>query len=117
MTGAINLKAKLTQFDDHWSPRTLATHNGQDIMVAKLLGEFPWHSHDDTDDFFLVIHGEIVLELKDQAIPLSAGEMYVVPKGVEHRPIAREDAHVMLIERSGTPNTGDAKIAAPRKLL
>ena len=115
MSDAINLKEKLGKFTEHWAPRTIATHNGQDIMVAKLLGEFPWHIHDDTDDFFYVVSGAIDLELRDRVVPLKAGELFVVPAGVEHRPVAHEEAHVMLIERSGTPNTGDPATAAPRR--
>ncbi len=117
MGDAINLEAKLGQFDQTWSPRTVSTFNGHDIMVAKFLGEFVWHSHADTDDLFLVLKGEVDIRLRDRTVTLKAGELFVVPKGVEHRPFAKEEAHVLLIEPSGTPNTGDTATAAGRKLL
>jgi mannose-6-phosphate isomerase-like protein (cupin superfamily) len=86
-------------------------------MVVKVKGEFIWHKHDDTDDFFLVLKGNLTIELRDRKVRLGAGELFVVPKGVEHRPVARDEAHVLLIERSGTPNTGDAATAAPRRVI
>ena len=113
----INLAQKLSTFSEHWQPRVVAGFNGHDVMVAKLQGEFTWHKHDDTDDFFLVLKGTLVLQLRDRDITLRESEMFVVPTGVEHRPIAREEVHVMLIERSGTPNTGDPKTAAPRRVI
>ena len=113
----INLAEKLAMFGDYFSPRTVATYNGHDVMVAKLNGEFIWHKHDDTDDFFLVLKGVLDIELRDRIVTLSPGEMFVVPKGVEHRPVAREEVHILLIEPTGTPNTGDAKTAAPRKTV
>ncbi len=85
-------------------------------MLVKVKGEFVWHKHDDTDDFFLVLKGVLDIELRDRTITLSAGQMYVVQKGVEHRPVAREEVHLLLMEPTGTPNTGDAKTAAPRKM-
>lgn len=78
-------------------------------------GEFDWHKHDDTDDFFLVLKGRLTIELRDQTVMLETGELLVVPQGVEHRPIAEEEAHILLIERTGTPNTGDVATAAPRR--
>lgn len=108
---SINLEEKLSQFDEHWSPRIVSTFNGHDVMVVKVLGEFNWHSHPDTDDFFLVIKGALTIQLRDENIDLKAGEMFVVPKGVEHCPIAADEAHVMLIEPIGTPNTGDPDTA------
>jgi mannose-6-phosphate isomerase-like protein (cupin superfamily) len=113
----INLSQKLSSFSDHWQPRVVGTFNGHDVMVAKLKGEFTWHKHDDTDDFFLVLKGTLVLQLRDRDITLREGEMFVVPTGVEHRPVANEEVHVVLIERSGTPNTGDPKTAAPRRVI
>ena len=115
MDEAINLTEKLATFGDYFSPRTLTTYNGHDVMVAKLNGEFIWHKHDDTDDFFLVLKGVLDIELRDRTVTLSPGEMFIVPKGVEHRPVAREEVHILLIEPTGTPNTGDASTAAPRK--
>lgn len=117
MSDAINLSQKLSTFDQHWSPRTIAEFNGHDVMVVKVLGEFNWHSHPDTDDFFLIIKGEIDIELRGEMVTLKEGEMFVVPKNVEHRPVAREEAHILLIEPTGTPNTGDKETAAARKAI
>jgi mannose-6-phosphate isomerase-like protein (cupin superfamily) len=116
LTGKIDLAEKLASFSDHWSPRTVAQFNGHDVMVVKVKGEFVWHKHDETDDFFLVLAGVLDIELRDRTITLGPGQMYIVPKGVEHRPVAREEVQLLLIEPTGTPNTGDAKTAAPRKL-
>ena len=116
MGDAINLAEKLAAFGDYFSPRTLTTYNGHDVMVAKLKGEFIWHKHDNTDDFFLVLKGVLDIELRDRTVTLRPGEIFIVAKGVEHRPVAREEVHILLIEPTGTPNTGDAKTAAPRKL-
>jgi mannose-6-phosphate isomerase-like protein (cupin superfamily) len=112
---AINLAEKLATFTDTFSPRTIAQFNNNDIMVVKVNGPFVWHKHDDTDDFFLVLKGKLDIELRDRTITLRPGELFVVPKGVEHRPVAREEVHLLLIEPTGTPNTGDAATAAPRK--
>lgn len=115
---AINLESKLSQFSDHWSPRTVSEFNGHDIMVAKIKGEYHWHSHPDTDDFFLVLSGEVTLRIKNKKdIVLQPGEMFVVPVGVEHQPVCSEEAHILLIEKSGTPNSGDKNTAAPRQFL
>ena len=116
MNERINLADKLTTFSERWSPRTVATYNGHDVMVVKVQGEFVWHKHDDTDDFFLVLNGVLDIELRDRTVTLRPGEMFIVPRGVEHRPVAREETHLLLIEPTGTPNTGDAKTAAARKL-
>jgi mannose-6-phosphate isomerase-like protein (cupin superfamily) len=116
MSHKVNLSEKLAQFSDHFSPRTVAEFNGHDVMVAKLSGPFVWHKHDDTDDFFLVLEGTLHIEFRDRTVTLGPGEMYVVPKGVEHRPVAPDEVHILLIEPTGTPNTGDARTAAPRKL-
>jgi mannose-6-phosphate isomerase-like protein (cupin superfamily) len=111
-----NLAAKLATFTDRFSPRTVATYNGNDVMVAKLEGPFHWHKHDDTDDFFLVLAGTLDIELRDRTVTLNQGEVFVVPKGVEHRPVARGEVQILLIEPTGTPNTGDKTTAAPRIL-
>ena len=116
MPTKINLAEKLSTFSDYFSPRTIAQYNGCDVMVVKAKGEFVWHNHDDTDDFFLVLKGSLDIELRDKTITLKPGEMYIVPKGVEHRPVAREEVHLLLIEPAGTPNTGDHATAAIRKL-
>ena len=114
---AINLKQKLGKFSDHWSPKIVSSYNENDIMVVKVKGEFVWHSHPETDDFFFVVQGQIRIEMRDgekelPTVHLSEGELFVVPKGVEHRPIADEEVHLLLIEPKGTPNTGDEKTAA-----
>jgi len=114
---AINLAEKLATFSEHWQPRTVAQFNGHDIMVVKAKGEFIWHKHDDTDDFFLLIKGKLTIELRDGEVHLGPGECFVVPKGVEHRPVAREEVHLLLIEPSGTPNTGDPATAAARRVI
>jgi len=116
MPDAINLAEKLAAFDAHLSPRTIAQFNGQDVMVVKVLGEFVWHHHPDTDDFFLVLSGRLTIRLRDRDVVLGPGELFVVPAGVEHQPFASEETHVLLIEPSGTPNTGDPATAAPRVL-
>ncbi|HJS47460.1 MAG TPA: cupin domain-containing protein [Gemmatimonadales bacterium] len=116
MTG-VSLAGKLATFAEPWQPRVVAQFNGHDVMVAKLRGEFVWHRHEDTDDFFLVLAGRLVIELRDRRVELGPGELFVVPKGVEHRPVAREEVHVLLIEATGTPNTGDPASAAPRRVI
>ena len=114
--GAINLAEKLSTFSEAFQPRTLAVYNGHDVMVAKLKGPYVWHKHDDTDDFFLVLKGTLDIELRDRTVTLKPGEMFIVPKGVEHRPVADEEVHILLIEPTGTPNSGDPATAAPRRL-
>lgn len=116
MSSAIDLSEKLSSFSEHWSPRTVTQFNDCDVMVVKVKGEFVWHKHDDTDDFFLVLKGRLDIQLRDRTITRGPGQMYVVPRGVEHRPVAREEVHLLLIEPTGTPNTGDAATAAPRRL-
>lgn len=113
----VNLAEKLSTFTEHWQPRTVGEFNGHDLMVVKARGEFVWHHHDDTDDFFLVLKGQLVIEMRDRNVTLGPGELFVVPKGVEHRPVANEEVHVLLIERSGTPNTGDPSTAAARRVV
>ncbi len=111
---SINLSEKLGTFNEHWSPRTVGTFNDLDLMVVKVKGEFVWHTHADTDDFFLVLKGTLNVEMRDRTVTLKAGEMYVVAKGVEHRTVADEEAHLLLIEPTGTPNTGSVVTAAAR---
>ena len=113
----VNLREKLATFSEHWQPRTIGEFNGHDLMVVKAQGEFVWHRHDDTDDFFLVLEGRLTIEMRDRRVSLGPGELFVVPKGVEHRPVAEEEVHLLLIEPSGTPNTGDADTAAPRRVI
>lgn len=109
---AINLAEKLTKFNELWSPKAVAEFNGHDVMVVKVQGDFNWHSHENTDDFFLVLSGELTIHFRDNNVKLSEGEMYVIPKGVEHRTSATEETHILLIEPKGTPNTGDKSTAA-----
>jgi mannose-6-phosphate isomerase-like protein (cupin superfamily) len=112
---AVNLAEKLASFSEHWSPRTVASFCGFDVMVVKVEGEFVWHSHDDADDFFLVLTGELDVDLPDRSERVGAGEIFVVPRGVRHRTAARNGfAELLLIEPTGTPNTGDRATAAPR---
>jgi mannose-6-phosphate isomerase-like protein (cupin superfamily) len=111
----INLAEKLALFTDPWGPRTVAQFNGHDVMVVKVQGEFVWHSHADTDDFFLVLKGRLVIRLRDRDVALGPGELFVVSRGVEHQPFAAEETHLLLIEPTGTPNTGRVETAAPRR--
>jgi mannose-6-phosphate isomerase-like protein (cupin superfamily) len=108
MNEPVNLAQKLALFEERFSPRIVATMNDYKIEVVKIAGEFVWHSHPETDDFFLVLEGELEIELRDRTVQLRKGDLFVVPRGVEHRPRAREEAHILLIEPQGTPNTGDA---------
>jgi mannose-6-phosphate isomerase-like protein (cupin superfamily) len=107
-TEKVNLAQKLALFDEHWQPKIVAGFNGNDVRIVKVKGEFVWHKHDDTDDFFLVLKGHLTIQLRDGDVELDEGELYVVPRGVEHCPRAEEEAHVLLIEPAGTINTGDA---------
>lgn len=113
----VNLEEKLSTFSEHWQPRTVGEFNGHDVMVVKAKGQFVWHKHDDTDDLFLVLRGRLTIELRDRRVSLGPGELFVVPKGIEHRPVAEEEVHVLLIEPSGTPNTGDVATAAARRVV
>jgi mannose-6-phosphate isomerase-like protein (cupin superfamily) len=113
----INLAEKLAMFSEHYRPRTVGTFNGHDLMVVKLKGPFTWHSHADSDDFFLVLKGRLRIEMRDRHVELGPGEIFVVPRGAEHRPVADEEVHLLLIEPTGTPNTGDARTAAPRTVI
>src|SRR4029078_2455276 len=106
--GKVNLDEKLGLFTERWQTKVVARVNDSDIRIVKLKGEFVWHRHDDTDDFFLVLKGHVTIQLRDGDVELDEGELYVVPRGVEHCPRADEEAAVLLIERAGTANTGDA---------
>ncbi|MEE2895333.1 MAG: cupin domain-containing protein [Planctomycetota bacterium] len=105
---AIDLPDKLALFSDHWSPRIVAALNGQEVKLAKFLGAFDWHSHPDEDEMFLVLKGSFTMEFRDRSVELHEGQMLVVPRGVEHRPVAEEECAVMLVEPAGLVNTGDA---------
>jgi len=113
MTG-VNIAKKLSMFSEPWSPKIISEYNGNEVMLAKFEGEFVWHSHPDTDDFFFVIEGDVTIEMPDETVVLGPGEMYVVPKGVEHKPSTKNGASVLLIEPKGTPNSGDEKTAATK---
>jgi len=105
---AINFREKLSKFDDHWSPRVIAEMNDYQFKLAKVQGDFDWHSHADTDEAFIIIEGELEIEFRDGKVRLKTGEMFVVPKGVEQKPVAENECHIMLVEPKGTVNTGDA---------
>jgi mannose-6-phosphate isomerase-like protein (cupin superfamily) len=111
---AVNLAQKLSLFAEQWSPKIIASFNGHDVMVVKLKGRFIWHSHPETDDFFLVLSGRLTIEMREGAVILGRGELYVVPRGVEHCPVAEEETELLLIEPAGTPNTGDPRTAATK---
>ena len=117
MNDKVNLAGALATFTGHWQPRVVAQYNGNDLMVAKVQGEFVWHKHDETDDCFLVLAGNLTIQLRDRDVHLGPGELFVVPRGVEHRPVAAEEVHLLLIEPTGTPNTGDPSTAAPRRVI
>ncbi|HKP19859.1 MAG TPA: cupin domain-containing protein [Gaiellaceae bacterium] len=108
VTEKVNLREKLALFADHFAPRTVATLNDYKVQLVKIRGEFVWHSHPETDDFFLVVAGRLEIQLRDRTVVLGEGDLFVVPAGVEHCPRADEEAHVLLIEPHGTVNTGDA---------
>ena len=104
---AINLKNKLSMFDDHWKPRVVAEMNDYQFKLVKVKGEFVWHNHPDTDETFIVIEGSLDIEFADGKVTLEKGEMYVVPKGIEHKPVAHKECQIMVIEPKGVVNTGD----------
>lgn len=105
---ALNLAQLLDKFDDRWSPRAIADVNDYEVKLVKLAGEFVWHTHDDTDELFLVLSGRLTIQLRDQDVSLGPGELFVVPRGVEHCPQADEETAALLLEPKGVVNTGDA---------
>ena len=112
MPTKVNLVEKLASFSDHWAPRIVARYNDHEVRLVKVEGEFIWHQHDDTDELFLVLDGELDMEFRDRIVTLTAGEMIVVPRGTEHRPAARKgEARLLLIYPRDMPNTGDAATA------
>ena len=119
MADPIDLEAALATFDEPWQPRTVAALNDYDVRVAKAHGEFAWHTHPDTDEFFLVVSGSLTIRLQDDEVSLGPGQAYVVPRGVRHQPVSSEGAHIVLIEPSETVNTGDSpgKLTAQRRTL
>lgn len=114
---AVNLGEKLAQISTHWDPHVVADYNENDIMVVKFQGEFPFHLHEDTDDFFMVLKGEMIMDLEGASHVVKTGEVFIVPKGVTHRPRAAQECEVLLIEPKGVPNTGDPATAAAKPRL
>ena len=104
---SINFNEKFSKFSEHWAPKIIAQMNDYHFKVVKFQGEFVWHSHDDTDEVFIVLDGEMSIAFRDGSVELKAGEMFVVPKGAEHRPIAKKECKAVLVEPAGTINTGD----------
>jgi len=113
----VDLAEKLARIPDHWNPRVVAELNGQQVKLVKLLGPFTWHHHEAEDELFLVVRGRLRLELLDRAVELDPGQLFVVPRGVEHRPVADEEVHVLLFEPAGTVNTGNVREARTRDAL
>jgi len=113
----VNLREKLTLFHDHWNPRIVGELNGQHVKLAKLKGEFVWHKHDQEDELFYVLNGQLKMEFRDKTIDLNEGEFLIVPKGVEHRPVAEAEVCIMLFEPASTLNTGDVTNDLTRERL
>ncbi len=103
----INIKDKFRLFNDQWSPKIIGQLNGQDVKLAKIEGEFVWHDHKDEDELFYIVKGHLIIEFRDRAVALNEGEMLIIPKGVEHKPIAKEEVWVLLFEPSSIKHTGD----------
>ena len=106
MIRKVNLQEKLGRFHDHWNPKVVADLNDSQVKLVKVQGEFVWHAHEAEDELFYVLKGTLVIELRDGAVTLEPGEFVVIPRGVEHRPVAREEVHLMLVEPSGIQHTG-----------
>lgn len=117
MIEKINLAEKLGRFTDHWNPRIVAELNGQQVKLAKLQGEFPWHHHAAEDELFLVLHGRLRMQLRDGEVVLDPGDVLVIPRGVEHRPVAEDEVHVLLFEPASTLNTGNLRNERTRERL
>ena len=105
----INLKSKFSKFNDLWSPKVIAEMNDYQFKLVKIQGDFIWHNHEDTDETFIVIEGEMKIEFENEIVELSEGDMFVVPKGVEHKPLAKNECKVMIIEPRGVVNTGNSE--------
>jgi mannose-6-phosphate isomerase-like protein (cupin superfamily) len=116
----VNLAQKLSLFSDYWAPRIVGELNGQHVKLVKLKGEFVWHHHDEEDELFMVLKGTMTIQLRDGDVILEEGEFFVVPKGIEHRPFAAEEAHVLLLEPASTLNTGnvrgDMTVVSPERI-
>ena len=113
----INIAEKLSRFNDYWNPRIVGELNGQYIKLVKTKGEFSWHKHDNEDEMFLIIEGVLLMELRDKTIELKPGEFIIIPKGTEHRPVAKEEVHLMLFEPIATLNTGDKQNEFTKPML
>lgn len=113
----VNIAKKLAQFSDHWNPRIAGELNGQQVKLAKLKGAFIWHKHEAEDELFLVLNGTLTMEFRDRTVNLHEGEFIIVPRGVEHRPVAEEEVSILLFEPAGTLNTGDQKSELTRETL
>ena len=115
---SINFEEKLLKFSEHWSPKIIAQLNDYHLKLAKVQGEFVWHDHPETDEVFIVVKGQLKILFRDGNVLLNEGEMFVVPKGVEHKPVAENECHILLIEPAGTVNTGDVKdgLTAPNNI-
>jgi mannose-6-phosphate isomerase-like protein (cupin superfamily) len=113
----VNIAEKLASFEDHWNPRVVANYNGNEVRLVKALGEFTWHSHQDTDELFLIVSGELRIEFRDQVRTFGPGEFVVVPRGVEHRPVAESECHILFLDREGESNTGDSPSHRTREKL
>ena len=109
MPSKINIQQKFDLFSDHWSPKIVGQLNGHDVKLAKVKGEFVWHDHKDEDEMFMVMKGKLKIEFRDKTVELSEGEMLIVPKGMEHKPVAEEEVWLMLFEPSSTKHTGEVK--------
>lgn len=105
----INLAEKFARFSEHWQPKIVGELNGQQVKLAKFQGEFVWHAHEHEDELFLVVKGRFRMELRDRSVELAEGELFIVPRGVEHRPVAEHEVHVLLFEPAGTLNTGSTE--------
>ncbi|RPI90116.1 MAG: cupin domain-containing protein [Chloroflexi bacterium] len=104
---SVNLQEKFAKFSEHWSPKIVAQMNNYHFKIAKIQGEFIWHDHPATDEVFVVLKGQLQLQFRDGSVILNEGEMFVVPKGVEHKPVAEHECHILMVEPAGTVNTGD----------
>ena len=113
----VNIASKLQQFSDYFNPRIVGELNGQHVKIVKLKGDFIWHHHDEEDEMFLIIEGSLTMELRDKIITLDKGEFIIIPKGTEHRPVAKEEVHLMLFEPASTLNTGNTRSELTRDAL
>jgi mannose-6-phosphate isomerase-like protein (cupin superfamily) len=117
MMEKVNIREKMSQFQDHWNPRIIGELNGQHVKAVKLKGEFVWHHHDNEDELFLVISGRLRMEFRDKTVEVNEGEFIIVPRKVEHRPVALDDVEILLFEPAATLNTGNIENERTRKQL